>query len=111
MIDIIVIVVGGVLIFVGGLFDLLASIGVNKFPNLYTRLHAVTMGAIGGAIYPIIGSTLLIAGAGLPLQVKLSFILPMIFTATLILITAPTGSHAIARAALRSGYRVEGDKK
>lgn len=99
-------VIGGVLIFLGGIFDLIAAIGVNKFPDLYTRLHAVTIGAIGGAVYPIIGSILLVLGMpSIPIGVKLSYVLPMSFTAALIIVTAPTGSHAIARAAYRSGYK------
>ncbi len=99
-------VIGGALIFLGGLFDLIAAIGVNKFPDLYTRLHAVTIGAIGGAVYPIIGSILLILGMpSLPVEVKLSYVLPMSLIAALIIITAPTGSHAIARAAYRTGYK------
>ena len=101
--------VGGAFVFLGGLFDLIAAIGVNRFPDLYTRLHAVTIGAIGGAVYPIIGAALIVAGAQIPLGEKLGFILPMLLAAALIVITAPTGSHAIARAAYRRGLKpVEG---
>ncbi len=101
----ILISIGSALIYIGGLFDLLAAIGVKKFPDLYTRLHAVTMGTIGGAVYPIIGSALITAGLPLSLAVKASFIVPMFIVASLIIITAPTGSHAVARAAYRSGYK------
>ncbi len=106
---------GAFLIYLGGIFDILAAIGVNKFPDLYTRLHAVTMGTIGGAVYPIIGSILLVLGiSDYPLGVKAAFVLPMFLIAALIIITAPTGSHAVARAALRSGLKpleAEGGEK
>ncbi len=99
-------IIGGALIFIGGLYDLIAAIGVNKFPDFYTRLHAVTIGAIGGAVYPIIGATIMVLGnTELPLSVRASYILPMILIAALIIITAPTGSHAVARAAYRSGLK------
>lgn len=109
-------IIGGAIIFIGGLFDLVAALGVNKFPDFYTRLHAVTIGAIGGAVYPIIGSAILVFGVpGLSLSARLSFALPMLVIASLILITAPTGSHAVARAAYRSGLkpyrRVPGEVK
>jgi len=103
-ISILAYIVGGALVFLGGVFDIIAAIGVNKFPDLYTRLHAVTIGAIGGAVYPIIGSMIIVCGADwLSLHAKLSYILPMALVAALIIITAPTGSHAVARAGFRSG--------
>ena len=114
ILNLVAMIVGSVLVFLGGLFDLIAAIGVNRFPDLYTRLHAVTIGTIGGAVYPIIGSALLISALNMPIAMKLSFVLPMILTAALILVTAPTGSHIIARAAFRSGlkpYTVEGDEE
>jgi len=99
-------IIGGALIFIGGLYDLIAAIGVNKFPDFYTRLHAVTIGAIGGAVYPIIGAAIMVLGnTGLPLSVRASYVLPMFLIAALIIITAPTGSHAVARAAYRSGLK------
>ncbi len=106
LVELVLTIIGGILIFLGGLFDLIAALGVNKFPDLYTRLHAVTIGAIGGAVYPIIGSAIIVAGLpDLGVNVKVSYILPMLLIALLILVTAPTGSHAIARAAYRSGLK------
>ncbi len=106
MIDLILLGIGGLLIGLGGLFDLIAAIGVNKFPDFYTRLHAVTIGAIGGAVYPIIGSILIVLGIeDYSLETKITYILPMILIAALIIITAPTGSHAVARAALHHGLK------
>ena len=106
LINFISIIIGGLLVFIGGLYDLIAAIGVNKFPDFYTRLHAVTIGAIGGAVYPIIGAAVMILGdSSLPLSIRLSYVLPMILIAVLIIITAPTGSHAVARAAFRSGLK------
>jgi len=41
---------GSVLLFIGGVFDLIASIGLIRSPNFYVRLHAATIGAIYGAV-------------------------------------------------------------
>ncbi len=99
-------IIGEVLIAIGAFCDLVAAIGMLRFPNFYLRLHALTVGSIGGAFVPLIGASLLalvadflgihrffLAGAG-------------IVTAVLILILAPTGSHIIARAAHRSRVEV-----
>lgn len=102
----VLVIIGGVFVFIGGFFDLIAALGVNKFPDFYTRLHAVTIGTIGGAVYPILGAAIMVSGlSDLSLNEKLSYALPMILIAVLILITAPTGSHAVARAAYRYGLK------
>ncbi|MEM0505751.1 MAG: monovalent cation/H(+) antiporter subunit G [Thermosphaera sp.] len=98
----IVIYLGLALIGLGGLSDLIASIGMHRFKNFYLRLHATTVGTIWGAVFPIIGASLiafvydelgsyryLMGGAGL-------------VTSLIILLLAPAGTHALARAAHRS---------
>ncbi len=98
-------IIGGALVFIGGFFDLVAAIGVNRFPDLYTRLHAVTIGAIGGAVYPIIGAALLAYSLTRDPWTAAAYAAPLLVTALLIAVTAPTGSHAVARAAYRSGHK------
>ena len=101
MIDTILFYVGLVLVTIGGVFDLLGALGLLKFPNFYIRLHAATVGAIGGAVVPLIGvSMIALASDFLPNKYAIagaSFI-----TALIILIVAPTGSHALAYAAHKS---------
>ncbi|MEM4748801.1 MAG: monovalent cation/H(+) antiporter subunit G, partial [Thermosphaera sp.] len=55
----IVIYLGLALIGLGGLSDLIASIGMHRFKNFYLRLHATTVGTIWGAVFPIIGASLI----------------------------------------------------
>ncbi len=98
--------IGSALILAGAVFDLLAAIGLNRLPNFFTRLHAATVGVIGGAVYPVVGAAILsLSLTDVPLRWRLSFALPLFLTAALILITAPAGSHALAKAAYRSGVR------
>lgn len=102
MIDYILVILGGILLFIGALCDLIAAIGMNRFPNFFVRLHAATVGTIGGAFYPLIG-TALIAFASEFLGSYRWFIGGCsLVAAFLILLLAPAGSHALARAAHKS---------
>jgi len=92
---------GSVLLFIGGVFDLIASIGLIRFPNFYVRLHAATIGAIYGAVLPLIGVSLI--ALGLP-ELNGRFIIAggAFATAIILLIIAPVGSHVLAHAAHKS---------
>ena len=103
MIEDVVFWIGSILLLLGGVLDVIASIGVNRFKNFYLRLHAVTIGCIGGGVYPLIGIVLLVASLNYPLLFKTYIIGVSIIAAILVVIVSPTGSHVIARAAHRSG--------
>ncbi|MEM0218551.1 MAG: monovalent cation/H(+) antiporter subunit G [Desulfurococcaceae archaeon] len=93
--------IGSCLFIAGGVFDLIASIGLLRFPNFYVRLHAATIGAIYGAVLPLIGISLMAIGSpdlpGRFIIAGSSFV-----TALVILIVAPIGSHVLAYAAHKS---------
>ncbi len=78
----------------GAIFLLIGAIGVLRFPDFYTRLHAVSVCDTLGAGLVLVG---LIFQGGLSLvTVKLLLIFYfMIFT-------GPTAVHALAQAALQS---------
>jgi len=67
----------------GVFFNILAGVGLLRFPDVYTRLHAGTKCTTFGSILAIHTAGALVA----------------------ILLTNPTGAHAIARAAHRSGVK------
>jgi multicomponent Na+:H+ antiporter subunit G len=91
-------IVGMALLAIGAACSLIGSIGLLRFPDVYTRLHANTVIVVGGAITSIIGTSVL-GGLG-------SFTLKALLIALFMFITAPVISHAIARAAHRSGVRL-----
>jgi len=94
--------IGMVMLGLGAIADLIAAIGMNRFRNFYLRLHAATIGTIWGAFVPIIGASLIAIGYE-PLGVYRWFMAGAGFiTALLILILAPAGSHALARATHRA---------
>jgi multicomponent Na+:H+ antiporter subunit G len=91
---------------IGVFFNILASIGLLRFPDVYTRLHAGTKCTTFGAIFLILSVVLL----GLKMwylgDVNGSVLSIHSFIALIaILLTNPTGAHAIARAAHASGVK------
>src|SRR4030065_2055912 len=97
---VIVHVVVTVLLGAGVFFTLVGSVGLLRFPDFYTRLHATgkcdTLGGglviLGAAIYHFFQypGTLLVPA-------KLAFLIIFIF------ITHPTATHAIMKAAYKTG--------
>lgn len=80
------------LLVAGGLFVVIGNIGLVRFPDFYTRLHAAS-------ITDTLGAGLMLAGmtfqAGLSLvTVKLLLVILFIF------FTSPTATHALAKSAL-----------
>lgn len=90
--------VGLALLVLGGVASLIAAIGFHRFRNFYLRLHAATVGTIWGSVYPLVGASL-IACTFDELHSYRWFVAGMGVTAAIIvLILAPAGSHALARA-------------
>ncbi len=76
----------------GGFLVITGGIGLLRFPDLYTRMHAAGVTDTGGAGLVLLG---LMLQAGLTIvAVKLALIL------WFLLFTGPVSSHALAKAAL-----------
>jgi multicomponent Na+:H+ antiporter subunit G len=105
MIEIIIYILLGIGVF----FNLLAGVGLLRFPDVYTRLHAGTKCTTFGSIF-LVGSVVLLGlnnwwtgdtnGSVLAIHSVIALVA--------ILVTNPTGAHAIARAAHRSGVKPVG---
>ena len=96
--DWILVIIGEILVAIGIFCDLVGSIGMHRFKNFYLRLHAATVGTIGGAFVPLIGAALIAIGSDFLGYYRWFMAGGAIVTAVLILILAPAGSHALARA-------------
>lgn len=82
---------------IGGLLGIIGAIGIHRFPDFYTRLHAV-------GIADTLSATLVLLGLGFQAGLSLAaFKLTLIFI--FIFFTSPTASHALASAALHSGLK------
>nr|WP_246423004.1 monovalent cation/H(+) antiporter subunit G [Roseospira visakhapatnamensis] len=84
-------------IVVGGIFCLLSGIGLLRLPDVFTRMHAASLGDTLGAGLVLLG-LLLQAGIGADL-VGVKLILILVF----LLFTSPVATHALAHAALLDG--------
>ena len=90
----------------GGFFGLVGGIGLIRLPDVYTRMHAA-------GLADTLGMGLILLGLGLQSGLSLvSVKLVLIFV--FMVFTNPTATHALAKAALRSGLkprlaRVPGD--
>lgn len=83
------------IIFAGAAFCLIGAIGVLRFPDLFSRMHAAGLTDTLGALL-VLGGLMLLAGWSLA-TVKLAFILAFLW------MTSPTATHALAKAARHDG--------
>jgi len=98
---------GMAIVAMGAFCDLVGSIGLLRFPNFFVRLHAATVGTIGGAAYPLMGVALMALACDFLGAARWSIAAGSALTSIIVVLTAPAGSHALARAAHRSGVPVE----
>lgn len=89
---------------IGMFFQIMGTLALHRFPDVYTRMHGATKCTTFGSIFIYLGVIvygILMCFGGQAAYATLSihtFVVMM-----LILFTNPTGAHAIARAAHRSG--------
>lgn len=102
MIDTLLNIASGVALGLGALLLISGTVGLLRFPDFYTRMHAAGVTDTLAAALIILG-LMLIAGWSIVL-VKLLLIL------LFILLTSPTASHALARAAQHGGLEPVADK-
>lgn len=81
---------GGIALVIGASFALLAGIGVHRFRDPYSRMHAA-------AKSPTLGLVLVTIGAALRIR-TFSAIATLTLVAILQLLTSPVGTHLVARA-------------
>lgn len=85
------------LLIAGGMFVLISTIGMLRFPDFFTRLHAAS-------ITDTLGSLLVLAG--LALQAGLSLVtVKLLLILFFILFTTPTAAHALAKAAMHANMK------
>jgi len=95
--------VGLALIFGGLFFVLVSSLGLIRFPDFYTRSHALGKSDTLGTMLVLGG---LAAYGGLTLS-SFKLLLILVFVA----LGNPTATHALTRAALRSRHEMWGRKR
>jgi multicomponent Na+:H+ antiporter subunit G len=90
-------IITGILLALGCFFIMVASIGIVRFPDFYSRMHPAGKSDTLGQMLILLG---LMVYEGLSLvSVKLFIIIVFIF------IVNPTATHALAKAAYLSGVK------
>jgi|SRR5919106_1214062 multicomponent Na+:H+ antiporter subunit G len=90
--------VAAIFLVAGAFFLLVSCVGLLRLPDFYTRAHAVGKAETLGSMLVLIGLALY-NGATLS-SLKLFLILVIIG------VTNPTATHALTRAAMRSGLKI-----
>lgn len=96
-------IVSSILLLAGVFFGLSGAVGLFKFPDFFTRVHSASVTDSMAAIL-IIGGLLLQTSFDLN-TAKLMFIL------LFLMITSPTASHALAKAARHGGLLTMAETK
>ncbi|NWG01267.1 MAG: monovalent cation/H(+) antiporter subunit G [Syntrophaceae bacterium] len=83
-----------VVISIGTFFFFTSTIGLLRFPDFYSRMHATGKGETLGVLLSLFGLALLSGWSFASLKI--------LFIAAFIFITSPTATHALLRAAFDS---------
>lgn len=93
--------VGGALMMVGSLLALIAAIGLQRFDDVFARMHSATKPATLGLILILTGAALTLPLPGAVAKLMLVILLQFI--------TAPVGAHLVGRAAFFTGRDLSPD--
>lgn len=95
----------GLLLLAGSLFALSGGVGLLRFPDFFTRIHAVSLTDAAGAGLILLGLLLLVPDWATAVRL----VLILLF----MLLTGPAATQALAQAARRDGMRAwfEGEKR
>lgn len=94
-------VLSWILLLSGTAFCIIGGIGLVRFPDFYTRIHAT-------GLTDTLGAGLILTG--LMLQSGLSLVtIKLVFVLVFLLATGPTASHALVKAAYAHGIKIEPD--
>ncbi|MEM1298734.1 MAG: monovalent cation/H(+) antiporter subunit G [Pseudomonadota bacterium] len=90
-------VIGGICLVLGGFFCLVGALGLNRMPDVFTRMHATS-------VSDTLGVGLLVVGMATQTDdwlvwVRLGIIVIVLY------VTGAVASHALARAALHDGNK------
>ena len=89
---------GYIIMLIGVVFDLFGCVGLIRFPDVYNRLQAATKCVTLGTIFILAGTAIVAATPTISIKA--------ILCAVFVLITSPTGAHALARGSYLSGVKL-----
>lgn len=96
MMDLILTISGGVFLLLGSFLCISSGVGILRFPDFYTRIHAASVTDLGASLVLI--GLMFYTDEGLVLA-------KLVLIFCFVLITSPVASHALAKSALHSGLK------
>ena len=90
----------GVLVLLGAIISLIATIGAIRFPDFYTRNHAISKSTTLGVSLVLLSALLYF------IFFEAHFNSRLVLAILFILMTAPVSGHLIGRAAYNSGVKL-----
>lgn len=96
-------IVSSILLLAGVFFGLTGAIGLFRFPDFFTRVHAAS-------ITDSIAAILILSGLLLQTSFDLNTA-KLLFILLFLMITSPTASHALAKSARHGGLLIVGESK
>ncbi len=87
---------GMIFVLVGSLFFLFGSIGLIRMPDLYNRMQASTKTTTLGVLSFLVGMGLM----------EIQWIIKLLIIALFVVLTAPIGASALARASYKHGIKL-----
>lgn len=88
-------VVADILMVLGAVLIALATVGLHRFADFYSRSHAASKATSAGFVLLALGAVVHLEGAAARVE--------LVIAALLLVVTTPVGVHLLARAAHRRG--------
>jgi len=98
MIDMVQTYLAGILIVIGAAFALIASIGLLRLPDLYTRMHAASKAGTLGSCVMLLALAVYASEEAIVTRALAGIVF--------FLLTAPISAHLLAKAAYSARYRL-----
>ena len=90
--------ISGILIIVGAGFALVATLGVIRLPDIYSRMHAASKAGTVGSGAMLIALAVFAEDPATALRA--------LAAVAFVMLTAPVSAHLLAKAAYAAGYRL-----
>lgn len=88
-------ILGSILLLIGGFFGFVAALGVLRFPDFYSRIHAATKASTFGIGFSGIAAALALGSA--------SAWVKMIAAIAFLFVTLPVAAHLLGRSVRKGG--------
>lgn len=91
-------ILAGIFVMLGAGFALVASVGILRLPDFYTRIHAASKAGTVGSVLALLALAIV--------SVETAEVLRAIAAIVFFFLTAPISAHLLGKAAYSAGYKM-----